>query len=81
MGAARELLREMIALLAAKMARRPANSHTCLTPLVDALLQLRKKFRTGKKYEEADALRNCLQDAGIQVKDGPTGPLWVLEKP
>lgn len=81
MGAARELLREMIAMLAAKMALRPASHRICLAPLVDALLQLRKQFRDEKKFEAADALRNCLQKTGIQVKDGPAGPVWEMEKP
>lgn len=81
MGAARELLREMIAVFAAKMVLRPASTETCLTPLVEALLQLRKRFRDEKNFEAADALRNCLQETGIRVKDGPAGPVWEMEKP
>ncbi len=77
-GAAREMLRNMIALLGARLAERPRSKEACLEPLVTALLELRGRFRSDKAYEAADAIRDCLQQAGIRLEDTPEGMRWYL---
>jgi peptidase E len=80
MEAAREVLREIITLLTSKLASRPVSNDACLAPVVDALLDLRKQFKTQKKWDDADAIRHCLQQADIIVEDRPEGAVWRLDK-
>ena len=79
LGAARELLRDMVALVAAQIADRPMDRRSCLDALVAPLLELRRQLRRQGKYAEADALRDCLQQADIIVEDTPDGTRWVLK--
>lgn len=72
LGAARELFRERLAL----MAVHPDDRGNCLAPLVESLIKLRNDFRKTKKWEEADAIRHCLQKAGVEVEDTPSGSRW-----
>lgn len=80
LGAARQVLREIIALLISKMASRPASTRACQAPVVEAVLKLRTQFREQQKWEEADAIRHCLQNAGISVEDGPDDTQWRGDK-
>lgn len=75
---AREILREFIVLLGTRLASSPAGKER-LKPLVDALISLREDFRKAKKWTEADAMRDCLKNAGILVEDTPDGPRWRVE--
>lgn len=75
-GAAREIFRELLASLLSQFAARPTDPESCLRPLVDTLLALRKGLRSQKKWEEADAVRDCLAQAGIMVEDTPEGVRW-----
>lgn len=78
MGAAREVMREIITLLAAQMSRRPASIHGCVKSLVEALIDLRGQFREKKEWAAADAVRACLSQANIDVTDTPDGAKWRL---
>jgi cysteinyl-tRNA synthetase len=59
-----------------------AGSVTALTSTVDQLvglaLQQRQAARARKDYQAADAIRDGLTEAGIQVEDTPDGPRWTL---
>jgi peptidase E len=79
-GAAREIFRELLAILLSRLAARPPDRETCLQPMVDGLLELRGRLRTQKKWEEADAVRDCLAQAGIVVEDTPQGARWQLQQ-
>ena len=79
LGAARELFREMLALMAARLGSRPESHHNCLEPLIEHLMDLRALFRKEKKWAEADALRQCLQKASVTVEDTPEGTRWQLD--
>jgi peptidase E len=79
LGAARELFRDMVALVAAQIADRPTDRRGCLDALVVPLLELRRQLRRQGKYAEADALRDCLLQADIIVEDTPDGTRWVLK--
>jgi cysteinyl-tRNA synthetase len=46
--------------------------------LVTAELARRSEARAAKDWSAADAVRNRLRDAGIQVIDGKNGPSWQL---
>ena len=75
---AREILRELIVSLGVKLDTTPRDRADCLAPLVDELLQLREKFRQGRQWREADAIRDSLQRAEIVVEDTRDGSRWRL---
>jgi cysteinyl-tRNA synthetase len=45
-------------------------------PYVDALLEARDKARSEGRFPDADAIRDRLTSAGIEIKDTPTGSDW-----
>jgi peptidase E len=80
LGAARELLRELLALIGARLAHRPVDRAACMAPLVEELLSLRAHFRDGRQWHTADLLRDALQRAGVRVEDTPkAGSVWRIE--
>ena len=46
--------------------------------LVAGVLEQRAAARAGKDFATADALRDRLAAAGVEVEDTPTGPTWSL---
>lgn len=74
LGAAREMLRELLVLLAARLTARPP-----FVPLVEALLTLRDDLREQKQYQTADAIRDSLNKVGIVVEDSDQGSAWYLD--
>lgn len=79
MGAAREIVREIVTLIAAEMNARPAGRRDCLSPLVNAMIVLREEFRSRKEWAAADAVRDALGKASITISDGPDGTTWDLD--
>ena len=75
---ARDNLREMIAVLGTRLASLPRSQIDCLAPVVEQLLEVRETFRQRKRFEEADALRDCLQRVNIVVEDDKKGSRWRL---
>lgn len=75
---AREILRDSIVLLGAELEISPRSLRRYLTPLVEAMLQLRERFRNEKKWSEADRIREILQHARIQVEDTKDGFQWHI---
>ena len=51
---------------------------TALGALVDELLAARQQARADKDWAQADAIRDRLASAGVQIEDRPTGPVWSL---
>jgi cysteinyl-tRNA synthetase len=45
--------------------------------LVDRLVQLRARARADKRFDDADAIRDGLDQAGVSLEDGPRGTRWV----
>ena len=80
MGAAREMLREVITLLASELTARPGSRRACIEPLADALIELRRDFREQKEWAAADALRDAMLKAGVVLSDTPAGTEWSLTK-
>jgi cysteinyl-tRNA synthetase len=51
---------------------------TAVSSLVRALLEQRATARAAKDFAAADAIRDQLKDAGIELEDTPQGPKWTL---
>jgi hypothetical protein len=75
---AREILREMIVLLGAKLESSPQDESMVSGPLVAELVGLRERFRQERKWQEADGIRQSLQRVNIFVEDTKDGPRWRL---
>jgi peptidase E len=75
---ARDTLRELIAILGTRLAALPRSKTDCLAPVVEQLLTVRETFRQRKQFEEADALRDCLQRANIVIEDEKERSRWRL---
>ena len=75
---ARDTFRDLIVLTGNALASSPANQAECLTPLVEALLELRQKFRANQRWTEADAIRDVLHSVNITVEDAQNGSRWRL---
>ena len=75
---ARDTLRDLIVLTGTALASSPGNQAECLTPLVEALLELRQTFRVNNQWTEADAIRDILQSVNITVEDAQNGSQWRL---
>jgi cyanophycinase-like exopeptidase len=73
---ARDTLREMIALLGTRLGTGLQDPAECLAPLVEAMLEVRSRFRDAKRWQAADALRDALRQAGIHVDDTENGSRW-----
>lgn len=43
---------------------------------IGALVQAREEARRARRFDEADAIRQRLADAGITLEDGPSGTAW-----
>ena len=48
--------------------------------LVAGLLEQRAAARAAKDFAAADAIRDRIKAAGIEIEDTPTGPRWTLEQ-
>jgi cysteinyl-tRNA synthetase len=51
---------------------------TAVSSLVSALLEQRAEARARKDFATADAIRDQLKAAGIEIEDPPQGPKWSL---
>jgi cysteinyl-tRNA synthetase len=57
-----------------------ADATGVIDALVAALLQQREDARARKDYAAADAVRDRLGTAGVEVEDTPSGPRWSLRR-
>jgi len=46
--------------------------------LVAALLEQRAEARAAKDFAAADAIRDRIKAAGIEIEDTPDGPKWTI---
>lgn len=76
---AREILREWVVLVGLRLESSPKDREECLSPLVEALLALRREWRKTRRWEAADALRLVLAQAGVVVEDTRDGSRWRLK--
>jgi cyanophycinase-like exopeptidase len=75
---ARRTLRGMVLELAGAARDGLADPATRVAPLVDALLERRAAARSAGDFATADAVRDRLAAAGVEVRDGPSGVEWSL---
>jgi len=74
----RAALRSMVVRLAAIAQVGAEDPRARLGPFVDALLDQRRAAREGKRYGDADAIRDQLVALGVEVRDTPAGTEWDL---
>ncbi|MDT7713697.1 MAG: hypothetical protein QOG46_2567 [Pseudonocardiales bacterium] len=76
--APRAMLRRMVTRLAELAVLGARDPRETVAPLVEALIELREQAREQGSWTLADSLRDRLTAAGIEVRDTPTGPIWLL---
>jgi cyanophycinase-like exopeptidase len=77
----RAMLRQMVTGLAELAVLGARDPQEVIAPLVEALIELREQARQQGSWTLADTLRDRLTAAGIEVRDTPHGPLWLLRDP
>ena len=55
--------------------------HAAVDALVTGLLEERAAARAAQDWARADAIRDRIAAAGIEVEDTPDGPKWTLAGP
>ncbi|MGA8015022.1 MAG: hypothetical protein WCB85_03800 [Candidatus Dormiibacterota bacterium] len=77
---ARALLRRMVTRLGEVALQGAADPRERIAPLVEGILQLRRRFRDERRFADADLLRDLLTGCGIEVRDGRPGEVseWEL---
>ncbi len=74
----RAALRSMVVRLGDVAAGGLRDPRQVVAPFVEAMLDARRDARAGKRFADADALRDRLVEAGVEVRDTPSGTEWVL---
>jgi cysteinyl-tRNA synthetase len=78
---ARAELRRQITMLA-RAAQAGMHEHRDLVaPHVEILLRLRDRARAERRFDEADAIRDTLTAAGVEVRDTVDGVTWIFDEP
>jgi hypothetical protein len=75
---ARAVLRALIVRLAHQAGHGLVDPCELFGPLVRPLLELREQLRRRREYPTADALRDALAAAGVDLRDGEDGARWSL---
>ena len=44
---------------------------------IDRLIGERAQARQEKRFDDADAIRDALDEAGVNLEDGPNGTRWL----
>jgi hypothetical protein len=73
---ARLLLRSLIGRLGRAARDGPADPADRLRPAVEPLIELRNALRAAGDFAAADAIRDALAAAGLDVSDTPDGTRW-----
>ena len=75
---AHALLCSLIGRLGQAAQHGPADPKDLLRPAIEPLLQLRNALRGQGDFAAADAIRNALAAAGLDISDTPGGTAWQL---
>ena len=74
--AAQGVLRELTGALGVSLEARRVATGAISDAEVEGLIKQRTDFRKQKRFADADGVRKKLEEAGIVIKDGPTGTAW-----
>jgi hypothetical protein len=79
----RALLRRMVTRLGEVATEGAADPRERVAPFVEAILALRRDFRSERRFDDADRLRDLLTGCGVEVRDGRQGEEsgWELAGP
>ena len=75
---ARSTFRSLIVRLGDAAAAGGSDPRATVEPFVEALLAVRARARETRDWATADLVRDCLIEAGVEVRDGADGSTWVL---
>ncbi len=73
---ARAVLRGLVVRLGRAAEQGLADPADRLRPTVESLITLRDTLRKDRSYAAADAIRDALTDAGVELRDSPDGTRW-----
>jgi len=79
LGAVRDVFRELLAELGTRLASRQGDEKVRPEDLVNRLVIQRDALRKQRQWAAADAIRDCLQNAGIVISDTADGGKWEFE--
>ncbi len=71
-------VRAAVSRLGAYAADAPVDRAREVGPFVDALLALREQARSDRRFDDADRVRDSLEQLGVEVRDAASGPEWTL---
>jgi len=78
MDRAHAALRSMIVRLGEAAVSGLADPRESISPVMSVMIDLRSAVRADKRYDLSDLIRDRLGEVGIEVRDTPSGPEWVL---
>ena len=77
---ARAALRSMVTRLGEAADAGLRDPRAAVAPFVDALLDAREHARAERRFADADAIRDRLTAAGVEIHDGRQGTTWELRE-
>ncbi|WP_141966176.1 hypothetical protein [Actinomadura hallensis] len=77
---ARGVLRSLVVRLGQVAGRGLADPRDALGPAVEPLVEVRAELRRTGRFELADAVREALQAAGVELRDMPDGTRWRRDR-
>ena len=76
MDRAHAALRSMIVRLGEVAVKGLADPRTAVDPVMQVVLEVRRRVRDEKRYDLSDLLRDRLAAVGLEIRDTPSGPEW-----
>lgn len=77
---ARAVLRSLVVRLGEAASRGLRDPRDALAPAVDPLIAVRAELRHQGVYRLADAIRDALAAAGVEIRDTPQSTRWHLAR-
>ena len=80
---AQECLQNLGGILGLTFAEPETNDRAALgaAPFIELLLETRASLRQARQFEQADRIRDGLEELGVSVEDTPNGPVWQFRSP
>jgi cysteinyl-tRNA synthetase len=75
---ARAAMRSMVTRLGEAADSGLRDPKAVVGPFVEALLEAREKARSEQRFADADAIRERLAGAGVEIRDTPAETEWTL---